>query len=252
MPNITLNTHVITKHDTATNWANSTYVPKDGELVIATRSDDDVDIKVGDGINITSNLSGTYKYQPLRYTTLNYGGFDRIMGSAYNDFITSPGIKVGDYAIMTTNQASRGYPIGSILRVNSINDLGRGMVDIGYNVVWSPLSASATPNMYCHSLSVTAQGRGSTSLYPNNIYISIPGVTVYSSKSNFTSSDFDNYPQMRVAGGRFTDGGPNHYEYDVSGAVINPAESCVTFYCTNGAYITFSYTGATVSSSYQV
>ena len=91
MPNITLNTHVITKHDTATNWANSTYVPKDGELVIATRSDDDVDIKVGDGINITSNLSGTYKYQPLRYTTLNYGGFDRIMGSAYNEFITSPG-----------------------------------------------------------------------------------------------------------------------------------------------------------------
>lgn len=240
MPNVTLNTHIITKHDTSSAWANSTYVPKDGELIVATRSDDEVDIKVGDGINITSNLSGTYKYQPLHYTTLNYGSIDKFMGSEYKDFITSPGIKVGEYAIVTTNRGA--YPIGSILRVNSINDRGGGIVDIGYNVVWSPL------NIYCHSLSVTAQGRG----IANSIYITIPGVTVYSSKSNFTSSDFDNYPQMRVAGGSIADGGPNHYNYDVSGVVINPSAGCVAFYCTNGAYTTFSYTGATVLSSYRV
>ena len=250
MPNVTLNTHIITKHDTSSAWANSTYVPKDGELVIATRSDDKVDIKVGDGINITSSLSGTHKYQPLHYTTLNYGGVDRFMGSAYKDFITSPGIKVGDYAIMTANQASRGYPIGSILKVNSISDTGSGVVSIGYNVVWSPPSA---PAIYCHSLRVSARGIGyNGSLNPNNIYIDIPGVTVYSSKSNFTSSDFGNYPQMRVAGGRFIDAGPNHYSYNAYGVVINPAESCVIFYCENGTQVYFSYTGAKVLSSYQV
>lgn len=241
MSNVTLNTHIITKHDTCSAWANSTYVPKDGELIIATRSDGDVDIKVGDGINITSNLSGTYKYRPLRYTTLNYGNIDRIMGSAYKDFITSPGIKVGDYAIMALDGTSRGYPIGSILRVNSIDDYG-SYADIGYNVVWSPPSASA---IYCHGLSVTAQS-------PGSIYVNISGIIVYSSKSNFTSSDFVNYPKMYVAGGRFTDSGPNHYTYDVSRVEITPSASSVAFYCTNGAYIPFFYTGVTVSSSYQV
>ena len=58
MPEKTLNTHVLSKHDTESNWEASEYIPKTGELIIY-----DTDstypyprIKVGDGVSNAANL----------------------------------------------------------------------------------------------------------------------------------------------------------------------------------------------------
>ena len=58
MPEKTLNTHVLSKHDTESNWEASEYIPKTGELIIY-----DTDstypyprIKVGDGVSNAVNL----------------------------------------------------------------------------------------------------------------------------------------------------------------------------------------------------
>ena len=256
MPNITLNTHIITKHDTAQNWANSSYIPYDGEIVISSNNTgtpygrNQTELKIGNGVDSVSNIAGVYPINSLRYVTCSGG---RISLSAYGN----AGMNINDYALVVANGNYPTPKVGSIVQVSEIEAYstypdGSTGYFIDYKTVWSPPSASATPSLYCHTLTISARGTGSASLNPNQIYLSIPGIVVYSSKSNFTSSDFDNYPQMRVAGGKFTESGPNHYTYNFSGINILPDSGYVYGYCTNGSTITFEYTGATATSSHQV
>ena len=237
MATVTLNTHIQNKQDTAANWANSSYIPKDGELAIVKRPDGNVDIKVGDSINIIGNLPGTYTFQPLRFTSLNYGSIDRVF---YNGFTASPGINVGDYALLVSNRSAYGREIGSILRVNSITE-HESYADIYYNTVWSPsqLIPSATPSLYYHLLEIRADGY-STPISENNVFITLNGLGVYSSDPG-PSVRLANYPAIKVAGGTATDHGPNHYTYEYTHATVNGMANTVTLYLTNGVNTTFEY-----------
>lgn len=255
MPNITLNTHIISKHDTAQNWVNSSYIPYDGEIVISSNNTgtpygkNQTELKIGNGVDAVSNIAGVFPTNSLRYVECSGG---RTMMFAYGNV----GMNINDYAIVVANGNYPTPKVGSIVQVRNIGTSstfpnGYTMYYIDYNTVWSPPTSSA-PSLYCHTLTISARGTGSTSLNPNQIYLSIPGVIVYSSKSNFTSSDFGNYSQVHVAGGKFVESGPNHYNYNFSGIEIRPSDGRIYAYCTNGATITFDYAGASATSSHQV
>lgn len=54
----TINSRVIHKHDTESNWQNTEFVPKKGEVIIYDRDDATPyeRVKIGDGVSIVNNL----------------------------------------------------------------------------------------------------------------------------------------------------------------------------------------------------
>ena len=52
-----LSARVIMKHDSSTNWAKSSFIPKDGEIVVYSFSSGQPRIKIGDGATTVNNLA---------------------------------------------------------------------------------------------------------------------------------------------------------------------------------------------------
>lgn len=52
-----LSARVIMKHDTNTNWGKSSFIPKDGEIVVYSFSSGQPRIKIGDGSTTVGNLA---------------------------------------------------------------------------------------------------------------------------------------------------------------------------------------------------
>lgn len=57
MPEKQIKAKIISRTDTQANWAVSTYVPAQGEIIVYTNAGEVVGVKVGDGVHLPNALA---------------------------------------------------------------------------------------------------------------------------------------------------------------------------------------------------